>query len=191
MVPCLSSRVLRVGGWCPGLGAARRRPLGERGVAIAVSAASTSQVLTVAVSSAVKPSSMAASSARTAGLAAWSRLAALVGEGGLEDAPVGGVRVAFDQAFALQRGQHLVYRLGGEVAGPGEVGAGQAGITREHAERAVLERGQVMRAQGGVHGGAKRVPRLDQQETDVALDAAVALPDERHGHASQLIRTLR
>jgi hypothetical protein len=50
---------------------------------------------------------------------------------------------------------------------------------------------QVVRAQGGVHGGGKRVPRLDQQETDVALDAAVALPDEWRGHASQLIRALR
>jgi hypothetical protein len=47
-----------------------------------------------------------------------------------------------------------------------------------------------MRAQGGVHGGPKRVPRLDQQETGVAIDAAVALADERHGHARKLIRTL-
>jgi len=93
---------------------------------------------------------------------------------------VGGVRVAFDQAFALQRGQHLVDRLGSEVAGPGEVGAGQRPGGGYRSDAKFLE--APAEAEGDVAERLREVEKLQEQLAaamdiaQAALQAAYAMP---------------
>jgi hypothetical protein len=95
---------------------------------------------------------------------------------------MGRMRTALDQGLAFERHQYPVHRLGGGVAGPREIGARCAALAREHAQHPVLRCGQAVRAQGHVHGAAKRLPGLAQEVAAVPLDAAVALPDPRNAH---------
>jgi hypothetical protein len=108
----------------------------------------------------------------------------LIAERELHDASVGGVRAPVDEAFAPQRREHAAHRLRRGVSGAREVGRRRAWVAREDGERRVLGRGQAVFAQRRVHRGAEGVPGLAQQVAAVALDAAVALSDERHSHTA-------
>jgi hypothetical protein len=108
----------------------------------------------------------------------------------LKDATVRRVLVSLDQAVPLERSEHSVHRLWSGVAGPRQVGARHSGVSREHAQHAVLDVGQSMSAQGRVHGPAKRLPGLAQEVAAVALHASIALSDAWCAHASKNIKSL-
>jgi hypothetical protein len=112
------------------------------------------------------------------------------GQHDLEDATVGRVLVSLDQAVPLQRCEHSVHRLWSGVASPRQVGARHSGVSREHAQHAVLDVGQSMSAQGRVHGPSKRLPGLAQEVAAVALYASIALSDAWCAHASKDIKAL-